>query len=203
MIDVFPVMMSCAEREHERRATLTAWAGTDFEVEPYVVIDTGEGRPGPRRMLRTFYRAAIAGTNAGTEWVLVLEDDLRFNRHLHARLSEWEPAREARGGFFGSLYWHKLDLAEAPRRCATGPGDAHRGGQALLFKRSTLDRVVAAWADYPDEIHHPRRCGLIAAALGMPVHYHVPALVQHVGVSTWGCYEHRNPYFSADWPEAV
>jgi hypothetical protein len=194
-------MLSCPEREAIRQQTLARLLATDWDAAPRVEID---GTTFARRQeridhtTRLLLRSAIA---ASPDFILLLEDDLDFNRHLRHNLEHWHPLRQvAPGGyFFGSLYNPLVGQVSRRPDLAYFVADPNTvyGGQAVVFSLATARYLEAHWTDeigMPD-IKMPR----VAARLS-PVHYHVPSLVQHVGaISVWGGRFHAARDFDAGW----
>jgi hypothetical protein len=133
---------------------------------------------------------------------LFLEDDLDFNLHLLHNVSAWSPPREVpRGGhFFASLYnpgvqfqktFPELSYAEAWPKTALGT-------QALLLSPATAQYMVTCWGVEPGP-HADIKLARLAARV-CPLYYHLPSLVQHVGVhSLWNGPFHSAVDFDKEW----
>src|SRR5262249_35090555 len=86
------VMISCPERTDLLRKTLKQLAQTDWDTATvHVQMDeeTGEDRCG--RQTNTALRALQWSLGARADYILFLEDDLAFNRHLRHNLERWRP----------------------------------------------------------------------------------------------------------------
>ena len=201
MTEIVAFMMSCRARERVRAQTLARLAATDWDAEPIVVLDDElEQRPQARqertaRLLLEQAAALCAG------FVLFLEDDLDFNRHIRHNLGHWEPLIGADPdehllawlydpGIAGTLHDPAGAYSVAQPECIYG-------SQGLLLSRATVDRVLAGWHSVPGM--QDIKISRLAAAEG-PVLQHRPSLVQHVtGPSTWGGSAHVARDFAADW----
>lgn len=182
------VMVSCPERSADCAATLGDLARTDLGVYPDVVLDDGEGPPSLERLMRTWARALYqAAQLRNVDLVLLLEDDLRFNRFLRHNIEAWAPVRQRQVHFFASLYhnhgFYRVAGQMHPREhyLVAIPQFA-TGSQALLVSLPTLRWIVSRWdtaTGAPDQ-----RMPVLAADVTR-IFVHVPSLVQHVGVSTW------------------
>jgi hypothetical protein len=194
-------MLSCPEREALRRRTLANLQATDWGVMPYVEIDRSTFE---RRQERIDYTARLllqAALTDGPDFILFLEDDLDFNRHLRHNLEHWHPLQQTPPGgfFFGSLY--NPNVGQVERRPELAYFVAHPnttyGGQAVVFSQATGRYLEAHWTEeigMPD-VKLPR----LAARLS-PVFYHLPSLVQHIGeISVWGGRFHQARDFDAAW----
>lgn len=182
-------MQTCAGRESVLRETLSDWAVGDWGHEPTVVHDASAS-PFPllrqrivvRRILETAVRKQV-------EFVLILEDDLEFNRHLRTNLSAWYPLRKTRSDrqFFASLFNPGVRFRQRVEELSYGeaePATVH-GSQAILMSYATVRYLVNCWGVEP-EAHVDLRLQRLAARV-CPLYYHLPSLVQHrPAVSTWG-----------------
>jgi hypothetical protein len=133
------------------------------------------------------------------EHLLLLEDDLSFNRHLRHNVERWRPYRRREitlaGLYNPGLYEIAYDVVG--HAVAVAPESAF-GSQALLLSRPTVEHVVSAWNTLNTAADH--RLARLAAQLGRPLYYHAPSLVQHQPVpTTWGGVLHQAPDFDPDW----
>ncbi len=154
-----------------------------------------------QRQERTARRLLERACDRAHDFILFLEDDLEFNRHLRHNLERWQPLIEttAHGHFFGSLY--NPTILERQRRSESAyfiaEPEAVYGSQAFVLSVATARHIVRHWEEVPgmQDIKMSR----LAARVG-PIYYHLPSLVQHVGVaSVWGGHYHWANDFSADW----
>ena len=138
-------MLTCPERRAVRRATLRAWARTDWAHRPPAL--QCDPAPGPASLARMCANARLLLTHAlatRAGLFLLLEDDLRFHPRLRRHLAAW-PALRAPDFALGSLC--NLGLAAAAVRPAErsvhiAPG-CYIGGQALVLTRAPSPRP--AW----------------------------------------------------------
>jgi hypothetical protein len=197
--------MSCPEREAVRKQTLLHLARSDWGELPRVEIDQSTA---PRKQDRQEQTALLLLKKAvaeAAELILFLEDDLEFNRHLRYNLTRWRPLhqRQPDGHFFGSLYnpnIRELARYETQAFFLADP-DAVYGSQAFILSLATARYIVDHWHEVPgmQDIKMSR-----LAARVCPIYYHVPSLVQHVGVvSVWGGTYHSTSDYDADWKAAM
>jgi hypothetical protein len=183
-----------------RQQTLKSFAKTDWAAEsPLVQMDSGHDEEDRRaRQTRTALKALRRGLETGIEYILFLEDDLIFNRHLWHNLMSWRPLREGRltlGGLYNpGLRESACSVAD---QAAIVRSDHIYGSQALLLSRAALTRVVRNWNR--SRGMQDIRISRLAARSGSAF-YHGPSLVQHVGSeSLWGGAYHRAVDFDPDW----
>lgn len=89
---IHPAMLTCPERAEVRAATLASWARTDWGNAP-AVYENESAAPEPITRLNAGFSALLRRALAtGANYLLLLEDDLRFNRHLRANLAAWPRA---------------------------------------------------------------------------------------------------------------
>jgi hypothetical protein len=199
-------MLSCDQRAAVRERTLSNLRLTDWEAEPQIELDRESGELPPYiRMAKTVRQLLRQAISSSPEFVLFLEDDLRFNRHLRHNIDRWLRSFDAipNGHFLGSLFNPSgfgvgVRISQTTfvvdEKCAFG-------SQAMLFSSATARHFLHHW-DGHDSLHDFRMYHL--AAMTGPIYCHAPSLVQHLNVpSTWGgCYA-RAPDFLADWRAAV
>jgi len=191
-------MLSCPEREAVRSETLAAWAETDWGLPPIVHLDRHAGLPPLERIARAGFELLSVALGADPPLVLLLEDDLRFNRHLRENLERWSALRGWDGGhFFGTLYNGGLPaLAEAGDAFVVAAAHGY-GGQALLVGRATLAYALEHWSEVTGAAD--TRLWSLAARV-TPLRCHRPSLVQHVGVtSVCGNAFHQAEDFGPTW----
>jgi hypothetical protein len=149
--------------------------------------------------VRQAHRAVSRFLASPAEYLLLLEDDLAFNRHLRHNLERWSPFH-SRAADFAGLYnpgirevAYNLDH----HAVAVDPCGAF-GNQAVVISRSLAEYAARHWDRYdlPADLRLPR----LAAELSRPLYYHTPSLVQHLHTtSTWGGRGHRAIDFDPDW----
>jgi hypothetical protein len=187
-------MVSCRERDEVRAQTLASWAETDWPDPPVVDMDQGTALLIQTRIEETWLRALRTALEGDADFVLLLEDDLCFNRFLRYNLERWPPLRGMASGahpFFGSLYALAQPMLwrDEASRCATAAPEAFWGAQALVLSRGTARHLLARWP--AGARAHDLKAARLAGEIG-PVYCHVPSLVQHrVGPSTWGGAVHQ------------
>ncbi|MBN9122846.1 MAG: class I SAM-dependent methyltransferase, partial [Planctomycetes bacterium] len=134
----------------------------------------------------------------GCWWAVVLEDDVRVNRHLWANLTRWHPIAT------GQLHWGSLfvpDTIQDPwaRTCpelgyrlarpalVTGPHAQWQkarlwGSQAYVFSRGGLGAMLGAWDRHDGG--QDARAVTIAGGAGWPLWFADPCLVEHDPVTS-------------------
>jgi hypothetical protein len=189
------VMISCPERDAIRAQTLANLAKTDWPDQVLVSMDDG-GLDDPRaRQAHNAKSALQLGLASQSKYILFLEDDLEFNRHLWHNLTHWECLSYVT---MASLY--NPNIREILRRPEyyffEAEPEAIYGSQAYLFSRMCAEYIVKHWGQIPgmQDIQMSR----LAAKLGKPIFYFIPSLVQHVGKeSTFGGRFHWTQDFDA------
>ncbi|MCI0743093.1 MAG: hypothetical protein L0Y72_29030 [Gemmataceae bacterium] len=178
-------MLSCPERAAIREQTLANLKETDWQDDVTVILDQQSSADSRERMTlnaRRLLESALAAS--GWDYLLFLEDDLDFNRHLRHNLLHWRPIGE-RAVQLASLYNPSIRsrFEMFSFHYSLADPEAVYGSQAFLIERGCVDYI----ADHFDEVPalHDIKFSRLASRLG-PVFYHCPSLVQHVGVpSTW------------------
>lgn len=145
------------------------------------------------------YNALAFGVRSKADYILLLEDDLAFNRHLRHNLENWAPL--ARGEItLGSVYNPTLGVKaiDAENQCFVADPDGIYGSQAYIISRATARFILCSFDRVPSlpDVKISR----LAEKLRRPILYHVPSLVQHVGrVSVWGGDFHHARDFNPRW----
>ncbi len=194
------VMISCQERGARRRQTLRNLAGTDWGGEPvHVVIDQHESQDPKERQTATALSALRWGLDSDAEYLLFLEDDLSFNRHIRHNLNHWNPLRNRTITLAGLYNPHLGESACDPANQALilNPNRIF-GSQAFLISKPTIDCIVRNW----DRVQGMQdiRISRLAGLLKRPIVYHCPSLVQHVGTkSVWGGWYHYASDYERHW----
>jgi len=193
-------MVSCVERQGVRDRTLRSLASTDWGGRPvFVQMDPGRFKDRVKRLTRNFYLALSNSVRSDADYILLLEDDLAFNRFIWENLQAWEPLK-ARFLAFGSLF--NPDVA--PLACAVEkhffiaePRSVY-GSQAFLIAKDVVRYLIKHWnaIQAPPDIRMPR----LVAQREHPILYHAPSLVQHRHVkSTWGGSACEATDFNRSW----
>ena len=151
------------------------------------------------RQTKTALCALQWGLSAGADYILFLEDDLAFNRHLRHNLERWRPLRTGEIALAG-LYNPNLreSAYDLQNQAVVVAPQSVFGSQAFVISISAVARVVRHW----DEIEGMQdiKISRIAGRLKYPVLYHCPSLVQHVGKSSvWGGAFHQARDVDAHW----
>ena len=194
------VMITCPGREAVRQRTLADFReGAGATMPLHIQKDETTFERRQERQEHNSLAALTVGLNRFPEAnvLLFLEDDLIFNRHLEHNIQRWAPLRNLvratpgtpepglRPLFFGSLYdptVRERSACPAQNYFIADPAAVY-GSQCFIMSRAMAEYFVTYWWDEPgmQDIKMSR----LAARRG-PIHYHMPSLVQHVGVvSTW------------------
>lgn len=196
-------MISCAQRERVRRATLRSLASTDWGRDNFhLELDAS---PSPRkqdRIIETAFRALAHCAHRAADFVLFLEDDLKFNKFLRHNLQQWTPLR-SRAAKLASIYNPGLrELAcDVPNHTLLAHPENVFGSQAFILSMDTVKFILRHWDE--EAGMQDIRIARLVVRLRLPVCYHVPSLVEHVGwPSTWGGNFHQAVDFDATWRNA-
>jgi hypothetical protein len=198
------VMISCPQREQVRQETLARLAATDWPVGVQVILDV-ESMPTSEyassntevRQLAASHKALQVALDQGQQWVVFMEDDLLFNRHIYANLVAWEPVANATLNL-GSLYTpggNKSVMLAGPGWYTTDASSFY-GSQLLVLSREAAEYAVRHW----EEAVGLQDLRISRLSAGKPIYMHDPSLVDHCGApSTWCQYSHKAEDFSEDW----
>jgi hypothetical protein len=195
------VMISCRERDSVRRQTLDNLAKTDWNGSPvHLEMDEVGAGDHRQRQTRCAFLALQKSLKRRADYILFLEDDLEFNRHLRHNLNRWNPLRDGLVTL-ASLYNPRLRESACDFRNNARIVDPDRvfGSQAFILSNRTVAHVVRHWNAVQGM--QDIRISRLAGQLQKPILYHAPSLVQHVGFkSIWGanCF-HQAMDFDPEW----
>lgn len=199
-VQIAATMISCRERDQLRRRTLKNLARTDWGDMPlHIHFDSTKDGTFLERQTKSSFLALRKSLDYRADYILFLEDDLDFNRHIRHNLACWDLLRRTdvtvAGLYNPRLREKALDVRGNTR--IVDPGAAY-GSQALLLAKDTVEYVVRRRDAVPGL--QDLRIFQLAGRLGSPLLYHAPSLVQHIGVkSTWGGGFHRAFDFDPSW----
>lgn len=194
-------MLSCPERLEIRRQTVAGLLASDWNELPVIEVDQATYETKQERIVHTAFRLLQRAITIGSEIIVFLEDDLRFNKYWRYNLEHWYPLVNVQLGhhFFGSLYnpgIRELECHDDRAYFVADPQCVY-GSQAFILSLVTAQRIIEYW-DRVDGFPDYRMSRL--AATVCPIYYHTPSLVQHVGrSSTLGSHYHRSHDFRPDW----
>jgi len=193
-------MITCQERAKLRARTLRNLAATDWGEHPVrLQLDDGDSEDRQERQTQASYRALRHGIESKADYLLFLEDDLEFNRFIRHNLLSWRLLREGRLTLAG-LYNPGLKPVACDVRTNSMVVGANTvfGSQALLLSLATAKHILRHWNTVQGM--QDIRISRLAGRLNGPIFYHVPSLVQHVGVkSVWGGTFHQSRDFDPNW----
>ena len=193
-------MITCQDRDETRQATLASLSASDWPDLPLqILVDPEKTRDRIERICRQILHSLQQFLDHSAEYLLLLEDDLIFNRHLRHNLERWRSYR-SREITLAGLYnpgLREIAFDVAGHAVAVAPQSAY-GCQALLLSRPCVEHAVAGW--HTQNSAADLRLVFLAAQLGRPLFYHSPSLVQHRQVpSTWGGAASQALDFDPDW----
>ena len=89
------VMISCPDRDAVREQTLESLTESDWaDAHVHVEMDKTQFERRQERQEHTALMALQQGQELDADYLLFLEDDLIFNRHLRFNLECWAPLRQ-------------------------------------------------------------------------------------------------------------
>jgi hypothetical protein len=193
-------MITCRERDQLRQQTLANLARTDWDGQPVQVqMDEGHGDDHRKRQEQCAWLGLKKGLEAPSDYILFLEDDLDFNRHIRHNLLHWRAVRTGSVAL-ASLYNPSIREAgfDFPNRARIVPPGRVFGSQAFLLSRAVAEYVVRHWRNV--EGMSDIKISRLAGRLKAPILYHAPSLVEHIGTqSVWGGGFHQAMDFDPDW----
>ena len=184
------VIITCPGREEMLHKTIDALNQTDYGRPALIQFDTNTCERRQERQERNALAALelVLREQPHAEVILFCEDDIVFNRHLRWNLERWKPlliALHNGDKFFGSLYdptIREVFASPLDNYFIADPAAVY-GSQCFVLTRPMAEYCVAHWWEVAgmQDIKMSR-----LAARDVKIHYHLPSLVQHVGVkSTW------------------
>lgn len=194
------VMISPPQRDQLRRKTLENLARTDWGNLPIQVFREPAPPTDLRRSINEKTRKALAyGLKTRSDYILYIEDDIIFNRHIKHNLHSWAPLRNGEVTM-ASLYNPDMVIqsVDGHSNYHAVHGDDFFGAQAVLLSRAAARLILDHWDEEPGfcDVKFSR----LAQRLRRPILVHMPSLVQHVGRhSVWGGPFHQACDFDPSW----
>lgn len=198
------VMISCEHRQSIRRQTIENLYSTDWEWKVDIILDKDyigsklyEDTPKTQRQTIASYHALKVAIAKNNPWVIFMEDDLIYNKHIAHNIINWEPISNYSLNF-GSLY------TPNGNRCSLEEGeywykaDCLRlyGSQCYIMSIDAAQWIVDHWEN---EIGM-QDIKMTRLSRGKPIFYHSPSLVQHRDTpSVWGGISHQAHDFDEHW----
>ncbi len=195
------IMISSPGRKDLRKRTIHNLTQTDWGDAPLHVryFDDSSEDDFQKRQTSCLYLALKQSLEFEADYVLLLSDALDFNRHIRRNLQRWSPVK-TRNAALASLYNPQVrelacDLRNNARIVA--PRSVN-GSLAFVMSKEMIGHLVHRWHRVAGghEIKIPR----LAGQLRIPVFYHAPSLVQHIGLpSDLNGRYHRAMDFDRAW----
>jgi len=194
------VLLSVGNREATLAHTVKALRATDWPHDPIVVRVARD----PKRAFVDaaslgFQHALGIGAASDADYIVLVEADSKFNRHLHHNLHNWTPLRE-RSLQVGVI----SNVAARAKACSVQHSfyvaDPYTlyGGTCWVLARPCLQQLLDEWptaAVRPD-----MRLAHLAGRLGWPVLAHSPSLTQRAGSrSPWPWSPARSLDYAWQW----
>src|SRR5205807_474097 len=84
-------IITCPERQEILQQTLADLRSTDWREVPQIEVDQSPAERKQERIVQTARQMLTRAVASGAAYILYLEDDLIFNRHLRHNLEHWWP----------------------------------------------------------------------------------------------------------------
>lgn len=198
------VMISCDSRYKIREETLDNLYSTDWDYpisvvldKDYISVDKYEEMLKTERQVIASFNALKIALLSDSDWIVFMEDDLIFNRHIKHNIMSWEPIKNNYLNF-GSLYTPNNN------RCSIEEGEFYYKADCLKLYGSQfyiMSRQAVRWAvDHWHEEIGLQDIKLTRLSRGKSIYYYSPSLVEHRPVSSsWGGIEHHAHDFNLNW----
>ena len=195
------IILTVPSRKKWLARTLSSLSRTDWSEEPGIASnheyqkDDPDEQKSPYDALPPLSRFL----QSRADYLLLIEDDLDFNRHLRHNLFKWLPLSSGKLSL-ASLYNPNVremacDLHAAYR--VVNPSFI-RGSQALLLSKAVARAVVRNWEKESGSTEF--KISRFAPRVARHVFYHAPSLVQHMAPgSNWPGLRARARDFDPDW----
>ena len=198
-VRLFAIVVSNRENEAARQRTLANLAGTDWAGNP-VQVQLEEKRFSHREenLTHAIWLALRASARARPDYVLLLADELEFNRHFFHNLRAWPLLRQRVLGFGSLMNPGRRELARIPAsRAQAIDSRAGLGSQALLLSRRAVRFLLDHWFEGPAGLD--LKLGTLAARWEWPLFCHWPSLVRWVGHRGSAAGLRQASDFKRDW----
>ena len=202
MLNLTAYVLSCKLRDELRQSTIDNLRQAGWSGNLTVELDNSKSVIPLERHTQLVRRTLRRAVKEEQDIFLLLEDDLQFNRHLLHNLSNWRPLQHFVPGthFYASLYNPGVSIVKSVPKLGYGEAltSSVIGMQALLLSRTTASYILTSWG-VESCAHADVRLARLAGRV-CPLLYHLPSLVQHVGVkSMWGGPFHCATDFDVRW----
>ena len=201
-IKIEAIVVSSAERGEWRRKTLDNLADTDWNDAPIHIslVAAGEENKHVQRQTEGVFAALKESLKRDADYILLLEDDLVFNRHLRHNVQNWPPVR-TRAATLAGLYNSKVcELAyDLKNNLRIVDANSIFRSQAFLIARTTIAHLLRHWNNLGGT--QAIKISRLAARLRNPIVYHAPSLVNRIGIPSevWDENFHFARDFDPDW----
>lgn len=195
------VMISCEQREAIRNETLSSLYSTDWCSDLQIIIDKKYVddfvTDKTQRQTIASYHALKKALEKPDPWIVFMEDDLIFNKHIYHNIKNWEPIKNNILNL-GSLYTPNNNRCSVENGHHWYKADCLRlyGSQFYIMSRLAASWVVDHWYN---EIGM-QDIKITRLSRGKPIYYYSPSLVQHRPIaSVWGGVSHYASDFDENW----
>jgi len=173
-------IISAAKREDMRQRTLENWARTDWrEAIPTVHLDETDNVRECKSPGDAAYRALTDSLECNADYLLLMDDDLDFNRHIRRNLLSWKPIKD-NCVTLASLYNPSVreSACDVRNNARLVESQAVFDGKAFLISKEFAHYLVRHWKNASGR--QDFKISRLAGRLKKPILYHAPSLVQRV-----------------------
>jgi ADP-heptose:LPS heptosyltransferase len=180
---LFPVLISSRDHQAARQRTLANLAGTDWGRRPLQVqFEEKRFSCAEENTTHAAWLALRTGLSTQADYLLLLAEDLEFNRYFLHNLRAWPLLHGRQLGCASLTHPGSYELARFPacRAKATDPRFG-LGFEALLLSRPAIRFLLDHWSEGPARLD--LKIGMLADRWDWPAFCHWPALVRSVGLN--------------------
>jgi hypothetical protein len=173
-------IISESKREDLRKQTLENWARTDWaHAVPSVHLHENKENSESDLGVEGAYTALRASLEQDADYLLLMDDDLDFNRYIRRNLLQWKPIKN---NFvtLASLYNPNVreTACDLQNNARVVESQAMFDGKAFLISRELARYLVRHWKNISGR--QDFKISRLAGRLKKPILYHAPSLVQRV-----------------------
>lgn len=183
-MNIKATILTCKGRECSLAQTIRNFEQTDWPDSPVIFHDPFQLEDRQESQTRASLQLLTeAHEDPHWDFLLFLEDDLRFNLYLYHNLQTWLPMTEYP---LATLYGHTSIIDPERKNYVLNDLLTTGGSQALLIRRDLLKILLHRWENYPG-LMQDLRIRRIVSEDHRHLLAHVPDLIQHrLEPSTWG-----------------